>query len=1659
MLLLLLGGPGSVAAQTICAENSTAVNNRGSALAADCTTLLGLMDELRGTATLNWATDVAMDSWDGITVAGIPARVTELYPRGILTGTLPTALSGLTGLRRLSLSSNGLTGSIPDLSALTRLTELALNGTQLTGSIPDLSALTSLTLLNLSFNGLTGSIPDLSALTRLTLLNLHNNQLTGPIPDLSALTRLEALWLGFNNFTAGPIPSWVNTLTSLTHLDLSDNDLTGSIPDLSALTSLTELDLSDNDLTGSIPDLSALTRLTELALNDNQLTGSIPDLSALTSLTELDLNDNQLTGSIPDLSALTRLTLLDLRYNQLTGSIPDLSALTSLTELDLSDNDLTRPIPALSALTSLTHLDLSDNDLTGSIPDLSALTRLTELDLSDNDLTGSIPDLSALTRLEVLRLGFNNFTGSIPDLSALTSLRRLSLSSNRLTRPIPDLSALTSLTELDLSDNQLTGSIPDLSALTRLEVLRLGFNNFTGPIPALSALTSLETLWLSHNQLTGSIPDLSALTRLEVLRLGFNNFTGPIPALSALTSLETLWLSHNQLTGSIPALSALTSLRWLDLSDNQLTGSIPATLGTLPNLKELDLSYNQLTGSLPLNLRNRPDLTLALQGNLSDFSGTDIPITTAADTLTPAFAAFDLGTDPCGTIVDLAAFPATPTLREALIYANQATEPVTITFDSSLAGQTISLADGTDPDSDPDPLPRVCGGHLTLAGDIDADGTSDITLDGTGLPTDAHGLTITSSHNTIAGLTLTHMPNVGIWVFSLGEGVTQRGNRITNNTITGGAYGILLQAGATGSGDVVGTLSDTRVDGNTVSETTTVGIAVLTAAPGATLTDTIVEENEVFNNTGQGIAAWAQADNAPTLTDSLTSLTIRDNHVHNQTTGNGIAVTSGYCGGGYNRVKAEIVGNTLVDNGQADIFADIAAGAGTNASAVGCTVPAPNTTTGNHLDVTITDNRSADTPDRGIFVYGGFESSDLNSVTATVARNAVWRSGTAGISVLGGGSNSDHTTVTATLNDNLIARTTALAMGTAGHGLVLQAAAAVPEDSTSSHNTLTVSGRGNVIALKRTATDTAPDLLRQQNNGSSRTGNTVTDRLTGTLFTTQDDDGTFVEVPPVVPVTIPDAHPEVADSSFTAAASDAVSSEAGLPAHTQRTAGGIIFDITVADANGTRVEAPLTVPVQVCLPIPAGVSSSQAYVLRYNDADPGNPIWERLTSGRRLQNGQVCAAVAEFSYFTVGRTRRSTTGGGGGDDSMTDTHGDTPATATALSLSAQTPTTHTPGRLGAATDLDYFRFSVPYAGLLSVETTGRTNTVGSLLRADEGGALASDDDSGPHTNFRLAVPVPAGAYVLEVSGSPGPYTLVVQYRAGYFENPQPDSPQSGIGVLSGWVCAADRVTIEFERPSGTVWRVPAAAGTLRPDTASVCGHAESGFGLLWNWNKLGPGAHTVRAVVDDVVLAEHDITVTTLGLGEFPTGLSGAYALEDFPAAGETTQLQWSQAQQNFVLVSGEGGGAGWHRAMNQAVLENPQAGSFQSGIGVISGWVCDAEAVTIAFENGRTGETFTLPAGYGTPRTDTAPVCGHADTGFGLLWNWNRLGDGPHTVRALADGEEVAWSMVTVTTLGEEFVRGLAGEFALEDFPTRGQTVTVEWQEAQQNFVLTDRE
>ncbi len=288
-----------------------------------------------------------------------------------------------------------------------------------------------------------------------------------------------------------------------------------------------------------------------------------------------------------------------------------------------------------------------------------------------------------------------------------------------------------------------------------------------------------------------------------------------------------------------------------------------------------------------------------------------------------------------------------------------------------------------------------------------------------------------------------------------------------------------------------------------------------------------------------------------------------------------------------------------------------------------------------------------------------------------------------------------------------------------------------------------------------------------------------------------------------------------------------------------------------------------------------------------------------------------------------------------------------------------------------------------------------------------------------------------------------------QVLTGFLENPAPGSFQSGIGVIHGWECDADEVVIQINgTPS------PAVYGTPRPDTLEACGDTDNGFELLLNWNEWGDGRHEVVVLVDGTELGRAIVIVTTLG-APFVSGLSGTCDVADFPTPGERVTLVWQEARQNFVITDGRTPPTFSSTGSSPVpgFLENPAPNTFQSGIGPLTGWVCEAEDVTLKIN----GQSY--PAPYGLERPDTLGPCGDTDNGFGTVFNWNVLGSGEHTVETIADGVVLDRATVWVRTLGEEFVRDVAGTCEVPDFPAAGDTVTLVWQEAQQNFVITNVE
>ncbi len=188
-------------------------------LVADCETLLGIKGPLAGTR-LNWSSQLAIGSWEGIIVSGDPLRVTGfVYNREYVDGQYVNQ----------SLNGSRLPAQLGNLDALERL---ELRSQRLTGSLPAaLGDLANLRILDLSWGGLSGPIPpELGQLTQLEHLDLRTNELTGSLPpELGGLASLQYLSLGSNDLMSGSFPSEWTGMVSLEEIWLPDG-ISGCIP-------------------------------------------------------------------------------------------------------------------------------------------------------------------------------------------------------------------------------------------------------------------------------------------------------------------------------------------------------------------------------------------------------------------------------------------------------------------------------------------------------------------------------------------------------------------------------------------------------------------------------------------------------------------------------------------------------------------------------------------------------------------------------------------------------------------------------------------------------------------------------------------------------------------------------------------------------------------------------------------------------------------------------------------------------------------------------------------------------------------------------------------------------------------------------------------------------------------------------------------------------------------------------------------------------------------------------------------------------------------------------------------------------------------------------------------------------------------------------------
>ncbi|KAL2635939.1 hypothetical protein R1flu_007418 [Riccia fluitans] len=335
-----------------------------------------------------------------------PQNLTRLLASGNqLQGTLPVGLVQMLQLEVINMSFNQFTGEIPEgiIRQVERSFWLDLSNNQLVGKLQGDSFLsiggdlqeemTTVSYLNLSSNFLTGSIPDIPIVNPFgenystsIFLDLSHNQLTGHIPlymwnkslgEAFTLISLEG------NQLEGDIIDLLSGLQGTT-VRLANNHFTGDLARLELnRESPYVLDLSDNwlTMTKTEDNPDPMRHLWEMLLQSGTATflvagNKLEGISLPTAFNDtdwrfqpdrvLDVSRNHLVGPIGDevlSSMLSVLEVLNISNNNLTGSVhlnitPDLEGVT----FDVSGNNLSGRLPNISVTSSLFDARLFDGN-------------------------------------------------------------------------------------------------------------------------------------------------------------------------------------------------------------------------------------------------------------------------------------------------------------------------------------------------------------------------------------------------------------------------------------------------------------------------------------------------------------------------------------------------------------------------------------------------------------------------------------------------------------------------------------------------------------------------------------------------------------------------------------------------------------------------------------------------------------------------------------------------------------------------------------------------------------------------------------------------------------------------------------------------------------------------------------------------------------------------------------------------------------------------------------------------------------------------------------------------------------------------------------------------------------------------------------------------
>lgn len=319
-----------------------------------------------------WLTDKPLDTWEGVTMEKNRVVALDLIERG-LRGSVPAELALLRQLKSLHLSSNFITGRLPE--KLLDLIEINLVETDLlTANLPPTPSQTKpaapsrrvpppppppFTVSAGAPASITGGNANLNRAQIAIDTNFHSpprseSRRRFAIPDLPVTPKAHSMGSSSSFSSSDLLLEQRNVLLEFFHSlqgsGWKERAHWGSDRPLkewfgvrtNPAGHVVEIVLGSNYLKGVLPaSLGQLRYLQTLDLRLNQVHGVIPTaLGQCLSLQILRLQSNKFIGGLPDsLSHLDRLEVIDVRHNLLEGQLPaGLGRLPRLSFLGLHSN-------------------------------------------------------------------------------------------------------------------------------------------------------------------------------------------------------------------------------------------------------------------------------------------------------------------------------------------------------------------------------------------------------------------------------------------------------------------------------------------------------------------------------------------------------------------------------------------------------------------------------------------------------------------------------------------------------------------------------------------------------------------------------------------------------------------------------------------------------------------------------------------------------------------------------------------------------------------------------------------------------------------------------------------------------------------------------------------------------------------------------------------------------------------------------------------------------------------------------------------------------------------------------------------------------------------------------------------------------------------------